>query len=47
MSQDLAREAENRNAAIISDPEFSHPFMDASATIHQRRMQEIRRYLLQ
>lgn len=47
MSRDLAREAENRNAIVISDPELSHPFMDTNATIHQRRMQEIQRYLLQ
>ena len=47
MSQDLAREAEIRNANVISDPEFSHPFMDTNATIHQRRMREIQRYLLQ
>jgi len=47
MSQDLAREAENRNAIVISDPELSHPFMDTNATIHRRRMQDIQRYLLQ
>jgi len=47
MSQDLAREAENRSATVISDPEFSHPFMDANATIHRRRMQEVQLYLLQ
>ena len=47
MSQDLSREAGIRNAIVISDPEFSHPFMDANATIHQRRMREIQRYLLQ
>jgi alpha/beta superfamily hydrolase len=46
MSKDLARKAEDRNAIVISDPEFSHPFMDANATIHQRRMQEIQRYFL-
>lgn len=46
MSQDLAREAEIRNAVVISDPEFSHPFMDANARIHQRRTREIQRYLL-
>jgi hypothetical protein len=45
MSQDLAREAENRNATVINDPEFSHPFMDTNATIHRRRMQEIQLYL--
>ena len=47
MSQDLAREAGNRNAIVINDPEYSHPFMDANATIHQRRMREIQRYLLE
>jgi hypothetical protein len=47
MSQDLAREAENRNAIVISDPEFGHPFMDANTTIHRRRIQEIQSYLLQ
>ncbi len=47
MSQDLAREAENRNAIVISDPKLSHPFMDTNAIIHRRRMQEIQRYLLQ
>lgn len=47
MSHDLAREAKIRNATVINDPEFRHPFMDANATIHQRRMRETQRYLLQ
>ncbi len=47
MSQDLAREAENRDAVVINDSEFGHPFMDSSATIHRRRMQDIQRYLAQ
>ena len=47
MSKDLALEAEHRNATVISDPEFSHPFMDANAAIHQRRMREIQHFALQ
>jgi alpha/beta superfamily hydrolase len=47
MSQDLAQEAEIRNASVVSYQEFSHPFMDANTIIHQRRMREIQRYFLQ
>jgi alpha/beta superfamily hydrolase len=47
MSQDLAWEAEYRNAIVINDPEFGHPFMDINASIHRRRMQDIQRYFLQ
>jgi alpha/beta superfamily hydrolase len=47
MSEDLVREAENRDAVVMSDPEFGHPFMDTNASVHRRRMQEIQRYLLQ
>ena len=47
MSQDLAQEAENRNATVIDDPEFSHPFMDANPLIHRRRILEIQRFFLE
>ncbi len=46
MSRDLALEVENRNGKVINDPEFGHPFMDASAATHRRRMQDIQDYLL-
>ncbi len=47
MSQDLAREAESRQATVINDPEFGHPFMDADPLIHQRRKQQIQRFFLE
>lgn len=46
MSAELAREAEHRGATVIDDPQFGHPFMDAGAMIHLRRMQQIQRYLI-
>jgi hypothetical protein len=47
MSRDMLETARQRGAEIIRDSEFSHPFMDLSWTVHQRRMQLIEKYLLQ
>ncbi len=46
MSQEMVALAKQRDARIISDPEFSHPFMDASRAVHQRRMNMIADFLL-
>lgn len=45
-SKELLRVAEERGAAILRDPEFSHPFMDQKLSAHQRRMQAVRSFLL-
>lgn len=47
MSRDMLETARQRGAKIIRDNEFSHPFMDLSWSVHQRRMQLIEKYLLQ
>lgn len=46
MSQEMVKLAQQRNAMVVSDAEFSHPFMDASRIVHQRRMHMIERFLL-
>jgi hypothetical protein len=46
MSQEMVKLAQQRNAKVIRDAEFSHPFMDSSLTVHQRRMNMIERFLL-
>lgn len=46
MSQELVEFAQQCNAKVVSDAEFSHPFMDADRTVHQRRMNLIERFLL-
>jgi alpha/beta superfamily hydrolase len=45
-SKELIRIAEDRGAAILQDPEFSHPFMDQKLSAHQRRMQTVKGFLL-
>lgn len=47
MSRDMLEVARQRGAKIVMDNEFSHPFMDLSWHVHQRRMRLIERYLLQ
>jgi alpha/beta superfamily hydrolase len=47
MSVDMLDTARQRGAEIIKDSEFSHPFMDLSWSVHQRRMGLIEKYLLQ
>ncbi len=45
-SKELVDIAEERGAAILRDPEFSHPFMDQKLSVHQRRMQAVKGFLL-
>lgn len=45
-SKELLRSAEKRGAAILRDPAFSHPFMDQKLSVHQRRMQAVKGFLL-
>lgn len=47
MSQDMLEVARQRDAMIIKDSEFSHPFMDLNWSVHQRRMWLIEKFLLQ
>lgn len=46
MSQEILEEAQQRGARVYIDPEFSHPFMDLSWTVHKRRMSMIEGFLL-
>lgn len=45
-SKELLKIAEERGAAILRDPDFSHPFMDQKLSVHQRRMQAVKGFLL-
>jgi alpha/beta superfamily hydrolase len=47
MSRDMLEIARQRGAEIVKDSEFSHPFMDLSWSVHQRRMRLIEKHLLQ
>ena len=46
MSEELLAQAEQRNASVIRDNSFAHPFMDTSFSNHQRRMNVIEQFLL-
>lgn len=46
MSQKLVETAQQRNAKILIDEAFAHPFMDRDWSVHQRRMKTIEKYLL-
>jgi len=47
MSQEMVEKAQLRGARLLTDPEYSHPFMDSSWSVHQRRMSTIEKFLLQ
>jgi len=47
MSQEMVEKAQLRGARLFTDPEYSHPFMDPSWSVHQRRMSTIEKFLLQ
>ena len=47
MSGEILEQARLRGAQILIDPEFSHPFMDMSWTVHKRRMSTIEEFLLE
>ena len=46
MSKELLTQAAKRNASVISDDGFAHPFMDTNPSNHQRRMKIIEQFLL-
>jgi alpha/beta superfamily hydrolase len=46
MSQELVEKAQQRNALILRDEDFAHPFMDHDRSVHRRRMKVIEKYLL-
>ena len=46
MSIELLTEAAKRNASVINDDGFAHPFMDTNPSSHQRRMEIIDQFLL-
>ncbi len=46
MSQELVERAQQRNAVILRDDEFAHPFMDRDVSVHRRRMKVIEDYLI-
>lgn len=47
MTKELLSRAAERNARVIDDPDFAHPFMDPNLSNHQRRMNMIEQFLLQ
>ncbi len=47
MSKELLIQAAKRNASVISDDSFSHPFMETDLSSHERRMNIIKQFLLQ
>lgn len=46
MSEEIVELARQRNAEIVIDAEFAHPFMDYGVSIHRRRMTRVREFLL-
>jgi alpha/beta superfamily hydrolase len=46
MSQELVDMAQQRNAIILLDEAFAHPFMDRDWSVHRRRMKTIKKHLL-
>jgi alpha/beta superfamily hydrolase len=46
MSKELLEKGQQRGARIRIDPEFSHPFMDMSWSVHKRRMNTIKEFML-
>jgi len=46
MSKALLTQAAKRNANVISDDSFAHPFMDTNFSNYQRRMKLIEQFLL-
>jgi len=46
MSKELLTQAAKRNASIINDDSFAHPFMDANSSTHEWRMNIIEQFLL-
>lgn len=46
MTKELLRVAGQRNARIVNDVDFAHPFMELLPTLHQQRMDIIEKFLL-
>lgn len=46
MSKEMLEKARQRGAQVHIDPEYSHPFMDLSWAVHQRRMSTVKKFLL-
>jgi len=42
---EMTRVARDRGAHVLEGPEFAHPFQDASAEIHRRRMERVADFL--
>ncbi len=47
MSREMLEKAREKGATIVTEADFSHPFMDPDWSIHQRRMKLIADFLLQ
>jgi alpha/beta superfamily hydrolase len=46
MSRELVETARQRNALILRDAAFGHPFMDYDRSVHRRRMKLIENYVI-
>jgi hypothetical protein len=44
--EELLRVADSRGAGILRDPDFAHPYEDASPEMHRRRQQAIAEFFL-
>lgn len=47
MSRELVELAKARGASVVVDPEMAHPFMDRSTSVHNRRRDAVKSFLLQ
>ncbi len=47
MTKELLTQAAERQASIVSDVEFAHPFMETEPVLHQQRMDMIYKFLVQ
>jgi len=45
-SRELLRLAQQKGASVLCDPQFSHPFMDRTAAVRQRRMNAVESFLI-
>ena len=44
-AEELLRVAQSRGAQVLRHPHLAHPFMDASAELHQSRFQAVADFL--
>jgi hypothetical protein len=45
-SEELVELAKTRGGTVIVDPEMAHPFMDQNRSVHTRRIETVKSFLL-